>query len=626
MEAYRSFTKKLNKEDVLENNEIQANVLAAFSMLFFSILVFLFWCLCRLGCIGVRDAWRLLYIDTELIIPALICRHIKGQRVWLKYVLLLELVLVVARLNTLLGYNVKLLIILPTVLACRYFSGYFMRVVALFTTVTYGLSSFIGAFFETCDIDLNYYFIKPGTMLQIQTDIWRAIYDAGIDRIGYTVRYMSLSLFPEICMYSLIALICIRIAQKGREMVLEQAAITQKSARMETELTLANNIQTHMLPTIFPPSVGSKEIELFASMDPAKSVGGDFYDFFMVDDRNMAMVIADVSGKGVPAALLMVITKILIKNEVNMGGTPEEVFTKVNHLLCEGNEDSMFVTAWLGILDTETGLLTYVNAGHNPPLIKLADAAENGKEPLFEYLNGKPGFILGGMDGLRYHQRKLQMRPQDALFLYTDGATEAKNEAEAFYGADRLRSYLNEHRFCDSKSLLKGVREDIRSFSGKAEQFDDITLMSVRYLSYKKKDEMVRRSFPADTGKLDDVLRFVDTELQKGECSRRIQMQIALCVEEIFVNIARYAYSQHDSDVLVTVKREDDVLTLQFIDHGIPFNPLRQKMPDVTAAPADREVGGLGIFLVKEKMDEVRYDYQNGRNILMMKKRMGAGK
>ena len=198
MEAYRSFTKKLNKEDVLENNEIQANVLAAFSMLFFSILVFLFWCLCRLGCIGVRDAWRLLYIDAELIIPALICRHIKGQRVWLKYVLLLELVLVVARLNTLLGYNVKLLIILPTVLACRYFSGYFMRVVALFTTVTYGLSSFIGAFYETCDIDLNYYFIKPGTTLQIQTDIWRAIYDAGIDRIGYTVRYMSLSLLPEI--------------------------------------------------------------------------------------------------------------------------------------------------------------------------------------------------------------------------------------------------------------------------------------------------------------------------------------------------------------------------------------------------------------------------------------------
>ncbi len=614
---------QLDEKDVLENNEIQANRLVSFSLVFFSILVFLYWCMDRMGYVWAEEPNKLWIIIAELVIPALICRWVKGKKIWLKYVLLVEFVLVLARLNTMVGYNMKLLIVLPTLLACRYFSKNLLKIIAMLTTVSYAASSFIGAFFDTCDMDLNYYVVRPGTVLEIKTDLWDAIYDIGVNRIGYTTSYMTLSLLPEICVYSLIAIISIRIAEKGREMVTEQAKITQKSARMEAELTLANNIQTHMLPTIFPPSVGSKEVELYASMDPAKSVGGDFYDFFMVDDKSMAMVIADVSGKGVPAALLMVITKILIKNEVNMGATPEEAFTKVNHLLCEGNEDDMFVTAWLGMLDTETGKLIYVNAGHNPPLIRLTQEG-NEAAATYEYLQEKPGFILAGIDGLRYKEHELQMHPGDALFLYTDGATEAKNEREEFYGTERLRDYLNAHRFGESKKLLVGVREDIRSFVGEAEQFDDITLMQVKYLGYKKKENMKKMSFPAETGKLDDVLQFVGAELEKSRCSGRIQMQIELCVEEIFVNIANYAYAKRENDVLVTMKQEGDVLTLQFIDHGIPFDPLKQKTPDIKAAAREREIGGLGIFLVREKMDDVQYDYQNGKNILTMKKRIGA--
>lgn len=609
----------LDEGNVLENNEIQSNVLVGFSMSFFGILVFLFWCMERAGLLWIQSPRRLLYIVAALAFPAFACHYTRGRRIWLKYFMLADLVLVVAGLNLLLGFCIRLLIVVPTVLACRYFSGKLLKVIAILTAVTYTMSSFVGAFFGTCDIDLNYYVVDPGTTLEIRSDLWDAIYTLGVNRTGYTTTFLVLSLLPEICIYSMIAVACIRIAQKGREMVLEQAVISRRSARLETELNLANNIQTHMLPTIFPPSVGSREIEMFASMDPAKSVGGDFYDFFMVDEKNMAMVIADVSGKGIPAALFMVITKTLLKNEVNMGGAPGEVFARVNHLLFEGNEDDMFVTAWMGILNTETGVLTYVNAGHNPPLIRL-----HGTDPesRFTYLKERPGFVLGGMDGLRYRQREIIMQPGDSLFLYTDGATEARNEEEAFYGSDRFLNYMNEHRRESPEDLLRGVREDIRRFTASAEQFDDITLMSVKYLAYQEKDAVRTRSFPADLKHLDDVMQFAETELEKAGCAEASKMQIALCVEKIFANIAEYAYPRQKDDVQVNWKQDGNEVTVRFIDHGIPFDPLEERETDRTAAAEDRAIGGPGFSLVREKMDDVEYEYRNGRNILTIRKRI----
>ncbi len=616
--------KELDENDILQNNEIQGNILVGFATLFFSMVLCVFWGLCRIEWVWVADERVLLYNAAGMFAAALICRYTRGRRIWLKYALLVVMVYVMARMNLLLGYNIELMLVVPTVLACRYFSRKLVKLVAVLTTLLYSASGILAALLGTCDIDLNYYDVPVGTVLQIRTDVWDAIYDIGMDRAAYTINYIELSLLPEICVYTLIAIACVRIAEKGREMVLQQERITQRSARMEAELNLANNIQTHMLPTIFPPTVGTREVALYASMDPAKSVGGDFYDFFMADDKNMALVIADVSGKGVPAALLMVITKVLIKNEINMGGTPADVFTKVNHLLCEGNEDDMFVTAWLGILDTETGKLTYVNAGHNPPLLRLAENSEDGLNGTYEYLNERPGFVLGGMDGLRYRQRERYIKPGDSLFLYTDGATEAKNTEECFYGTERLKRFLNCHRRDEPRRLLEGVREDIRTFAGDAEQFDDITLMCVKYLGYKSRESLTERTFPANTDRLDDVLEFVESEMGKADCSAALQMQVALCVEEIFVNIAKYAYTRQDNEVQVTLRQDGEMLVLQFIDHGIPFDPLKQKKPDIRAKAADREIGGLGIFLVKEKMDEVSYEYQNGRNILTMKKRIGG--
>lgn len=256
--------------------------------------------------------------------------------------------------------------------------------------------------------------------------------------------------------------------------------VTAEKERINAELSLASSIQAHMLPCIFPAFPERDEFDIYASMTPAKEVGGDFYDFFMVDDSHMAVVMADVSGKGVPAALFMVIAKTLIKNYAQSGIKPEEVFTTVNRLLCDGNDAGLFVTAWLGVLELTTGKLTFVNAGHNPPMIK-----QNGGE--FTYLKSRAGFVLAGMDTIKYRQNEITIAPGDRLLLYTDGVTEATNSQNQLYGEERLSAFMNAHSDEKAEDILRDLKSDIYAFQGEAPQFDDITMLM---LDYEKKMEV----------------------------------------------------------------------------------------------------------------------------------------
>ena len=245
-------------------------------------------------------------------------------------------------------------------------------------------------------------------------------------------------------------------------------------------MNIAAHIQASMLPSVFSDLSERTEFDLYASMNPAREVGGDFYDFFLVDDDHLALVIADVSGKGVPAALFMVITKTLLKNEMQVSRTPKEVFDRVNIQLCENSEDDMFVTAWIGIYEISTGLLTYVNAGHNPPLLKKA----NGE---FESLGMFPGFVLAGMEDVCYEQEEILLESGDVLYLYTDGVVEAMDANHALYGVDRLKAVLNRNGDLAPETLLKRVKEDVDVFVGGGEQFDDITMVGVRIEKTEKR-------------------------------------------------------------------------------------------------------------------------------------------
>lgn len=255
--------------------------------------------------------------------------------------------------------------------------------------------------------------------------------------------------------------------------ITDLTAATAEKERIGAELNVATKIQAEMLPRVFPPYENCQQIELFASMDPAKEVGGDFYDFFMIDDDHFAVVVADVSGKGVPAALFMVIAKTLLKESASQFKTPAEIFEHVNNLLCEGNESGLFVTCWMGILEISTGKLTFANAGHALPAIY--------KDGEISYLESKPNLMLAAMEGLPYKNYEITINSGDRLFLYTDGVTEATDSENALYGEDRLLQTLRkpETRSMNPKELLAFIRADIDNFVGGAPQFDDITMLAM---------------------------------------------------------------------------------------------------------------------------------------------------
>lgn len=264
------------------------------------------------------------------------------------------------------------------------------------------------------------------------------------------------------------------MAASLKEYIENLTAVTAEKERIGAELDVATHIQKSMLPCIFPAFPDRKEFDVYATMNPAKEVGGDFYDFFMVDDTHLAVVMADVSGKGVPAALFMVIGKTLIKDHTEPGISLGDVFSDVNNMLCDSNSEGLFITAFEGVLDLVTGEFRYANAGHEPPYI-----CKQGEG--YEAYRIKAGFVLAGMEDLRYREGSLQLSAGDRIFLYTDGVTEATDAENQLYGSERLHRVLNDHLDANPEALLAAVKADVDHFVGDAPQFDDITMLCMEY-------------------------------------------------------------------------------------------------------------------------------------------------
>ena len=263
------------------------------------------------------------------------------------------------------------------------------------------------------------------------------------------------------------------ISHKTMEYMDETVKMTAEKERIGTELAVASQIQVSMLPHTFPAFPGRSEFDLYASMDPAKEVGGDFYDFFLVDDDHLCLVIADVSGKGVPAAMFMMSSKTIIANNAMTGKSPAQVLTDTNEALCANGQEDMFVTVWIGILEISTGKLTAANGGHEYPAL-----ARDGR---FELYKDRHGLVLGGMPGMKYRDYEIQLEPGDRLFVYTDGVPEATSPEETLYGTERMLKALNREPDAPLEDLLSNLTQDITAFVNGADQFDDITMMCFWY-------------------------------------------------------------------------------------------------------------------------------------------------
>ena len=407
------------------------------------------------------------------------------------------------------------------------------------------------------------------------------------------------------------------LSKRTQDYIGEIISITAEKKRIGTELALATRIQADMLPNIFPAFPERPEFDIYASMDPAKEVGGDFYDFFLINETHLGLVIADVSGKGVPAALFMMIAKILVQNYAMTGRSPAEVLQAVNNQICSNNREEMFVTVWFGILDLNTGIIKAANAGHEYPAMLRA-----GEQ--FELVKDKHGFVIGGMEGVRYREYELTLTPGSKLFLYTDGVAEATNAQNEMFGTDRMLAALNTESGAAPEKILKNVRAAVDDFVQDAEQFDDLTMLCVEYRgAADMKKPYQELKIEAEVDNLPQVLAFIEEQLEAVDCPMKAQMQMSVAVEEIFVNIASYAYAPDKGQATIRVQLEEDPAraTVTFIDSGVPFNPLEKEDPDVSLSAEERRIGGLGIYMTKKSMDDVQYAYVNGQNELTLIKK-----
>ena len=264
------------------------------------------------------------------------------------------------------------------------------------------------------------------------------------------------------------------LSARTRDYIARITEITAEKERIGTELALATRIQADMLPNIYPAFPERSEFDIYATMDPAREVGGDFYDFFLVDDDHLCMVIADVSGKGVPAALFMMASRIILASNAKLGKSPAEILRSTNEAICQNNREEMFVTVWLGILEISTGTLTAANAGHEYPVVKQPGGQ-------YELVKDKHGFVIGGMDGVKYKEYQLHLEPGARVFLYTDGVPEATSAEKELFGTDRLLDALNAHADASPEQMLDYVREAVDGFVKDAEQFDDLTMLGLEY-------------------------------------------------------------------------------------------------------------------------------------------------
>ena len=263
------------------------------------------------------------------------------------------------------------------------------------------------------------------------------------------------------------------LSKKTKQYIADITEITREKERVSTELHMANRIQNSMLPGVFPPFPDRKEFDIYATMGPAREVGGDFYDFFLIDEEHLGMVMADVSGKGVPAALFMMISKVILQSYAMLGQSPSEILNKTNEAICSSNQEDMFVTVWIGILEISTGKITAANAGHEYPALM-----QDGK---FALLRDKHGLVLGGMEGILYVDYEIMLHPGDKLFLYTDGIPEASDGDYNMFGTDGMLEALNKDVDSTPRETLNNVQEAVESFVKGAEQFDDMTMLCLEY-------------------------------------------------------------------------------------------------------------------------------------------------
>jgi serine phosphatase RsbU (regulator of sigma subunit) len=381
--------------------------------------------------------------------------------------------------------------------------------------------------------------------------------------------------------------------------------VRAKEQHIEDELAIARDIQQSLLPSNSLNGLANK-LDVSGLQIPAKFVGGDLYDYY-VRDGKLLFCIGDVSGKGVPAALLMAIAHSLFRTISAHSDQPDRITRELNRSISDNNPDIMFITMFLGVMDLFTGKISYCNAGHNPPILTKGGRAE--------FLNTEPSLLLGVDVCAKYTAHEMTLVPGDTLLLYTDGLTEAENTQKELFGEARALETAAAVSAMTAQEQLGQIRDRVRQFVDQAEQSDDLTLLSIRYTPA----EDTTLTLNNDIQELERLEPFLDNFFEQNQIDPSLLPSVNLALEEALANVIMYAYPEGKSgEVTLTAKVEDDAIYMKISDEGIPFNPLQQQEANLDVSLEERQIGGLGIHLIKEIMNEVNYVYKDGKNVLTM--------
>ena len=540
-----------------------------------------------------------------------------------KYFVLYSFVFVIAVLNVILPKHSAIAWALCILMTNHYFNPKVGLIVFIAVLVASLFATFGGMFVGEFDANLLFgneimknvntqeiYANGPKDRFEMLNKLYgmgKGFFDLEYNRyLGSVVFYF----LPRGFILFLVFLVSRALNKRTYKLLVSEINVNSEQAKTKTELEVAKEIQLATLPSEISTS---KDIEIVAELKAAKEVGGDFYDYFKIDDDHTAIVIGDISGKGIPAAMFMMKTITCFKNLVAPDKSPAQILKEVNKALYDNNRLQMFVTCFFAILNEKTGELEFANAGHNPPII-----GSNGK---FHYLKCQSGFILGGLEDAFVIDEKMMLESGESITVYTDGITEARNAKGDFYGEERFLNFMNSREFTCVVEIHHALKDDLAKFTDNYEQSDDITVLTLQY----RGDECfyLEKRFDAKLENIESGLNTIDAFCEEHGVNRDFKNKLLVVADELYSNIVKYGYENNGGEVFTRLlfNKDKNEFVLTVIDRAPAFNQLEINNSPIEGDITNREVGGLGILIVKQIMSQYAYDRINNKNILVLRKK-----
>ena len=547
-----------------------------------------------------------------LFIPLFFIKTDRIRKPGFKYFILFSLLTVIIALNISIPKHSLLFWPFAILMANHYYNPTIGRVIYIVSLVAMLFCMYAGMFFGEFDENLfGAGVIKPdGSIGTVETFQERVDLLAERSAQGDN-RYIKVLLyyyFPRAACVTLFFMVSNLLNARTYKLLDDEVRIHDEQQKSKTELGVAKDIQMQTLPDDF---VSNKDVEIVGELKAAKEVGGDLYDYVKIDDDHVALLIGDVSGKGVPAAMFMMKTITSFRDFATSGKTPSQILKEINTSIMKGNKAGMFVTCFLAIIDKRTGKMSYANAGHNPPVV--------GSNHHFEYLKAFHGLILGCFENVRIKDEEITLKPGDSITLYTDGITEARNNNGDFFGDERLIELFNKKDYTSIVELHHTIKDVVAEFVDGAPQSDDITFVTLKYRggSYTSSE----KEFYGIKENIADMLGFISDFANENHFPASFTNKLLVVGDELFSNIIRHGYEEKGGQIFVRLLFNEDLkeFCITVIDTAKEFNQLNVDIVDKDK-PRVR-VGGLGISIVKNIMTDCAYDHINGKNILVLKKK-----